>query len=274
MTQTEPVCNTCDTQHGQRGPHILLSWVTPSGLCPGPSQKTPHSTEFAASYIFSSAYNQWCTVAVFSIASFFLDSDKLKEKTHLASAEQGRGKNRRVQGSLGLRLRWTSRLDTIRKRWGQGPMGNSQKDRTRYYKNVGGTTVPLRKSPQRAVKRKNSGMESTSIYTFKIKTFKKRNIEIKSIILKSKIATSISIKWNTGDKEVFYFHLTLSNFFKRLCKVNFALLNDSYILPDISEEKMRTWRTSLRKPGKEEGTEGREPVKEVSKVFTLILHTS
>lgn len=104
-------------------------------------------------------------------------------------------------------------------------------------------------------------MESTSIYTFKIKTFKKRNIEIKSKFLKSKIATSISIKWNTGDKEVFYFYLTLSNFLKRLCKVNFALLNDSYMLPDISEEKMRTWWTSFRKPGKEEGTGGREPVK-------------
>lgn len=104
-------------------------------------------------------------------------------------------------------------------------------------------------------------MESTSIYTFKMKTFKKRNIEIRSKILKSKIATSISIKWNTGDKEVFYFYLTLSNFLKRLCKVNFALLNDSYMLPDISEEKMRTWWTSLRKPGKEEGTGGREPVK-------------
>ena len=85
---------------------------------------------------------------------------------------------------------------------------------------------------------------------------------MKSIISRSKIAiTSISIKWNTGDKEVFYFHLTLSNFFKRLGKVNFVLLNDSSILSHISEEKMRTWWTSLRKPGKEEGTGGREPVR-------------
>lgn len=85
---------------------------------------------------------------------------------------------------------------------------------------------------------------------------------MKSIISRSKIAiTSISIKWNTGDKEVFYFHLTLSNFLKRLGKVNFALLNDSYILSDISEEKMRNQWTSLRKSEKEEGTGGREPVR-------------
>ena len=85
---------------------------------------------------------------------------------------------------------------------------------------------------------------------------------MKSIISRSKIAiTSISIKWNTGDKEGFYFHLTLSNFLKRLGKVSFALLNDSSILSDISEEKMRTWWTSLRKPGEEEGTGGSEPVR-------------
>lgn len=70
-------------------PHVPVGWLTPSGLCLEPP-KGPLTAWLVGSHTFSSAHHQSGTISVFH-TSFFLDSDRAQEKTHLASAEQGRG---------------------------------------------------------------------------------------------------------------------------------------------------------------------------------------
>ena len=119
------------TSHPPQLVHTLwpLSWT----FTKGPSQ------HWVCSQLhFLLAYNQLCTIAVFSAASFSLDSDRAQGNNSLGQCWAKEGGKKMGSGWFGMQTQVNeqARMGTIRKCWGQGPTGDSQKDRAAYYKKI------------------------------------------------------------------------------------------------------------------------------------------